>query len=40
LVLAELSMLIEEQFHAKIPIDEMIDVTTVGDMVALLERHR
>lgn len=40
LVLAELSMLIEQQLQTQIPVDEMIDVTTVGDLVALLERRR
>jgi acyl carrier protein len=40
LALAELSMLIEQQLQAKLSVDEMIDVTTVGDMVALLERGR
>ncbi len=40
LVLAELSMLLEQQLDTKIPVDEMIGVYTVRDMVDLLERHR
>ena len=39
LALAELSMLIEQQLGTRLPVDEIIDVTTVRDMVALLERH-
>lgn len=39
LALAELSMLVEQQLDTKLPVDEIIDVTTVRDMVELLERH-
>jgi len=39
LVLAELSMLVEQQLDTKLPVDEIIDVTTVRDMIELLERH-
>lgn len=39
LALAELSMLIEQELDTKLPIDEIIDVNTVRDMLALLDRR-